>query len=242
MERQLGRESGASLSPARRGVTREKVVREAVKFLNRDGLDGLTMRGLAGRMRIKAASLYNHVHSKEELLILVADSICAELQIGEASRDWRKFLNETAIQFRRVLLSHRDGARVLAKTAPLGPNRLRLMEAVLTSLVRGGFSSVDATDAASVHNSFVVGFVLDETLGRTDASVEVEQLNERDTAWWKSFSSDQYPTILALADKLFDATPDRRFAFGIHALLDGFEARLLRKKRTLAARKHPITG
>ena len=124
---------------ARRGVTREKVVREAVKFLNRDGLDGVTMRGLAGRMKIKAASLYNHVHSKEELLILVADSICAELQIGEASRDWKKFLNETAIQFRRVLLSHRDGARVLAITAPLGPNRLRLIEAVLTSLVRGGF-------------------------------------------------------------------------------------------------------
>jgi TetR/AcrR family transcriptional regulator, tetracycline repressor protein len=125
-------------------------------------------------------------------------------------RSGKSFLNETAIEFRRVLLSHRDGARVLAITAPLGPNRLRLIEAVLTSLVFGGFSSVDAADAASVHNSFVVGFVLDETLGRTNASIGVEQLSERNTAWWKSLSSDQFPTILALADRLFDATPDRR--------------------------------
>jgi hypothetical protein len=40
---------------------------------------------------------------------------------------------------------------------------------VLRTLVAAGFSEADAADASFVLNSFVVGFVLDETMGEPGA-------------------------------------------------------------------------
>lgn len=236
MKKRVHRETNwLSHGHSRPGITREKVTREAIAILDRHGISGLTMRDLARRLKVKAASLYNHVHDKQDLLTLVADSICADLQIN-AVRGWREFLKETAIQFRKVLLSHRDAAQIMAATAPVGPNRLRLIESVLCSLIRAGFTPVDAIDAASVQNSFVVGFVLDETLGNAEIPEGGRSIKQKPN-WLKSLPPDRFPTISALAHELADTGSDRRFAFGIHALLDGFEVKLHMKKRGASRRK-----
>jgi len=212
-------------------VTRERVVRRALEVLDDEGFDGLTMRRLAERLDIKAASLYNHVKNKDQLLALVADAICGEVPGLNKSKQWRKQLEGIALQCRRVLMAHRDGARVLAATPPLGPNRLRIIEQVLDALVSAGFPAAEATDAAFVHNSYVVGFVLDETLGRTRGTASLKSMREEARRWFKSLSTEHYPTLVTLADELIDGTPDRRFEFGLCALLDGFELRLLKKSR-----------
>ena len=217
--------------PSRPRVTREEMVRLALDILDKDGIDGLAMRRLAERMRIRAASLYNHVTGKGELLTLIADAICGELAEITAGGDWRAQLETVAIRFRHVLLSHQDGARVLASTAPIGPNRLQIIESVLNALVRAGFSDAEATDAAWVHNSYVVGFVLDETLGRASGIVSSRRSREKGKRWLKPLSKEQYPTLVALANEVADVRPDRRFEFGLRALLDGFELRLATKRR-----------
>ncbi|MGB9465746.1 MAG: TetR/AcrR family transcriptional regulator C-terminal domain-containing protein [Candidatus Acidiferrum sp.] len=206
------------------------MIRRALDILNEDGIDGLTMRRLAERMKIKAASLYNHVSGKDELLTLAADAICGELIEINHSSNWRAQLATVAIQFRRLLISHRDGARLLAATAPIGPNRLQIIECVLSALVRAGFSSAEATDASWVHNSYVVGFVLDEMLGRPSDKASFNRLLEKERCWLKSLPKERYPTLVSLANELVDATPDRRFEFGLSALLDGFELRLAKKR------------
>ena len=215
--------------PARPRVTREDIVRNALEVLDHGGLDGLTMRRLAKRMGIKAASLYNHVRGKDDLLASIADAICGQIPDIDRARAWRGQLEALAVQFRKALLAHRDGARVLAATPPAGPNRLRLIEQVLRILVGAGFSTVEATDVASVHNSYVVGFVLDETLGRANDKASLRRTREAARRWFKSLSREQYPTLVALADELVDASTDRRFAFGVRALLDGFASRRSRK-------------
>jgi TetR/AcrR family tetracycline transcriptional repressor len=216
--------------PARPRVTLEEVVRRALDILDEDGIDGLTMRRLAERMKIKAASLYNHVSGKDELLTLVADEICGELTEINHGTNWRTQLKTVAIEFRRVLISHRDGARVLAATAPIGPNRLQIIERILSALVRAGFSAEEAIDASWVHNSYVVGFVLDEMLGRPSDTASFTRILEKEKRWLKSLPNEQYPTLVSLADQLVNAPPDRRFEFGLSALLDGFELRLAKKR------------
>lgn len=212
-------------------ISREDLIQSAIQVLDDEGFEGLTMRRVAEQLGIKAASLYNHVRSKGELLALVADTLCGQIAELKQRRPWRQQLESVAIQFRQVLLAHRDGARVLAATPPLGPMRLRIMEQILNALVTAGFSAVEASDAASVHNSYVVGFVLDETLGRPSDARSVRRMRTQTKRWFKSLSKDEYPTLVSLADELVDATPDRRFQSGIRALLDGYEIRLLRKER-----------
>jgi len=216
--------------PARPRITRDEVIRRSLEILDENGIDGLTMRRLAARMKIKAASLYNHISGKEEMLTLAADAICGELKAIDSGSSWRAQLAAVAIQFRRVLLSHRDGARVLAATAPIGPRRLHIIERVLKALVEAGFSATEAADAAWVHNSYVVGFVLDETLGRPNDKASFHRSLEKERRWLRSLPKEQYPTLVSLANELVHAPPDRRFEFGLDALLDGFELRLAQKK------------
>lgn len=193
------------------------------------GFDGLTMRALAERLGIKAASLYNHVSDKDELLALIADAICEEVPEPDHVKSWREQLEAVALNTRRVLKAHRDGARVLAATPPVGPNRLRIIEQVLRALASAGFSAAETADAGFVLNSYVVGFVLDETLGGPSGTAAFKRMREKGRRWFKSLPQEQYPTLIALADKLVDGKPGRRFEFGVRALLDGFELRLSKK-------------
>jgi AcrR family transcriptional regulator len=51
--------------PAR--LSRDSIVNAALTFLDRDGWDGLTINALATQLGTKGPSLYNHVHSLEDL-------------------------------------------------------------------------------------------------------------------------------------------------------------------------------
>src|SRR5438552_789304 len=150
-------------APARPVVTRERLIREALALLDEVGFDGLTMRRLAERLGVQAASLYNHIRDKGEMLALLADAICGEVRPADPNRPWREQLEAIAWDYRRVLLAHRDAARVLVATPPLGPQRLRLIEQVLAVLLAAGFDDEAMADAATVFNVYVAGFVLDET-------------------------------------------------------------------------------
>src|ERR671937_1783890 len=154
-------------APARPVVTRDRLVREALALLDEVGFDGLTMRRLAERLGVRAASLYNHVGDKLELLALLGDAVCAEVREPDPGTNWRAQLEALAADYRRVLLAHRDAARVLQATPPVGPNRLRLVERTLAILRVAGFDDALVADAATVFNIYVLGFVLDETQSRS---------------------------------------------------------------------------
>src|SRR5262249_711108 len=96
----------------RRTLDQAQVVRPPMARLDEVGFDELTMRRLAERLGVKAASLYRHVRGKDELLVLLGDEISGEIPLVEASGDWRDQLTRTAWNVRRGLLAHRDAARV----------------------------------------------------------------------------------------------------------------------------------
>src|SRR2546421_13096131 len=70
--------AGAEPAP-RTPLSRERVLRAAVKVAEDGGIDGLTMRRLAEELGAEAMSLYSHVANKEALLDGVADVIVAEI-------------------------------------------------------------------------------------------------------------------------------------------------------------------
>src|SRR5262247_3855400 len=88
----VGESSNVSRVPFRKHVRHRKrqvldqaqVVNAALALLDEVGLDELTMRRVAERLNVKAASLYRHVHNKEELLALLGDEISAEIPLPRA--------------------------------------------------------------------------------------------------------------------------------------------------------------
>ena len=52
---------------ARQGLTRADIIEAAIEMIESEGLHSFSLRELAGRLHIKAASLYNHIKSSDEL-------------------------------------------------------------------------------------------------------------------------------------------------------------------------------
>ncbi|HEX6548400.1 MAG TPA: TetR family transcriptional regulator, partial [Candidatus Dormibacteraeota bacterium] len=69
-------------------LSRDRVVHAALESLQEYGLDGLSMRGLAERLDVKAASLYWHVRDRGELIGMLAGAVLAEPRLPRATDDW----------------------------------------------------------------------------------------------------------------------------------------------------------
>jgi TetR/AcrR family tetracycline transcriptional repressor len=210
----------------RRPLDQSQVVRAALALLDEVGLDELTMRRLAERLGVKAASLYRHVRDKDELLVLLGDEISGKIPLVSPSGTWREQLTEMAWNVRRGLLVHRDAARLLAVTPPFGPRRLRHIESVLKVLRLAGLSGRDAARAAYHCNNFVTEFVADE--GRFTAFADApgssrKRVFAQAQKHFKALPRDEYPTLVELADELTEDNPDDLFRFGLEIWLRGLE-------------------
>jgi TetR/AcrR family tetracycline transcriptional repressor len=157
-------------------LDRDEVVRVALQLLDEVGLDGLTMRSLAERLGVKAASLYWHLRDKDELAELLVEAINAELPDPPSGLPWRKRLEQEAWDWRQVLLKHRDAARLAMGRFVSRPITLRRIEMVLATLREGGFSQPDIANAAYLISNFVPGFVAEETAPRpADGEMAVQR-------------------------------------------------------------------
>jgi AcrR family transcriptional regulator len=152
--------------PERAGLDREEVVRVALELLDEVGLDGLTMRSLGERLGVKAASLYWHLRDKDELAELLLEAINAEIRDPDPALPWRAQVEQLAWEWRRVLLAHRDTARLAMGRLVARPVTLRRIEFVVASLRKAGFNDQDAADAAYLFSNFIPGFVAEETMVR----------------------------------------------------------------------------
>jgi len=211
----------------RQPLDQAQVVRAALALLDEVGLDELTMRRLADRLDVKAASLYRHVHNKDELLALLGDEISAEIPFATETGSWQRQLTEMAWNVRRGLLAHRDAARVLANTPPVGPRRLKHIEQVLRALRAAGLSDRDAAHAAYHLNNFVTEFVADEARFAAFAlrpGSSRRKLLAEARRQFASLPAHDYPTIVALADHLTADTQDELFQFGIDMCLRGLRS------------------
>lgn len=213
-------------------LDQKQVVQAALGLLDEVGFDGLTMRNLAKKLGIKAASLYWHVHNKQDLLSLLAEEICAPIREPDRTLPWRNQLEVLGNEYRQVLLAHREAARVLAGSgAPTGPNRLRLTEIVLRTLLDAGFDHKEAVYAGFMLNDYVVMFVSEETqYPNVKPESELEDSSSSLRYWFEALPQNHYPSLVALAGDLIDTNTDERFRFGIEILRNGLEARLARSK------------
>lgn len=95
------------------GLTRERLVAAALELINEEGLEALSMRALADRLQVKAASLYWHVRDRRELLELLADGILETVGRPRQRPTWREKVLAIAEALGRAVAGQRDANRVL---------------------------------------------------------------------------------------------------------------------------------
>ncbi|MCR6481225.1 TetR/AcrR family transcriptional regulator C-terminal domain-containing protein [Amycolatopsis sp. OK19-0408] len=134
-------------------------VRVALRLLEAEGLDKLTVRRLATELGVKAPALYWHFSGKRALLDHLTDAIVAPVVEGlPAGGPWLKWLEDAGFALHAALLAHRDGARVaLGADLRVARSLGELAERAVGVLHEAGFPLGEATRAAGVLVHFVLG-------------------------------------------------------------------------------------
>lgn len=209
----------------RPGIQRDEVIDAALRVLDRSGADGVTMRALATELKIQAPSLYWHFKNKQTLFDAVADRMIATVA-QELPREgsWEDVLADFARQVRQSLLRYRDGARVFAGTYPVTENMMRIGDAVIGAVVAGGHSPHQATWAMFTVNYYVIGFVMEEQAVQHDGDAEGRDLPV--IVDEIAALAPKHPVSVAALPAMLAEDFDRRFEFGLDAIVAGLRLQL----------------
>lgn len=212
----------------REPLTRERIVAAAIAVLDADGLGGLTMRRVAGRLDAGTMSLYRHVASREELLDLVLEELAAAVPISPLTGAWRLDVAALARDVRAALLRRRDLTLLLTARLGQGPAALPLLDRALGIFLRAGLPPRDATRANQALGAYVSGSCTWEAVGLAGVADPAERA-ERAAGAAASLGAlppDAYPHLTATAGELFSGTAEDRFEYGLTLLLEGIAVRL----------------
>src|SRR5438309_8490877 len=146
----------------RAALTRERILRTAIRLTDRDGIDSLSMRKLGHALGVEAMSLYNHVRNKVDLLDGMVDIVFSQIDLPSNGLDWRNAMRKRAVSARQALLRHPWAIGLMESRSQPGPATLRHHDAVLGSLRQAGFSLEAAAHAYSILDSYIYGFTLNE--------------------------------------------------------------------------------
>ena len=205
------------------GLSVQRVVVEAVRLADRDGVDGLSMRRLARELGAGAMSLYHYVASKEVLLDAVIDVVFGEIDLPPDDVDWQSALRQRATSARQVLARHPWAISLMESRTTPGPANLRHREAVTACLRRAGFSVVMATHANWVLDSYVYGFALQEANLPCDTAHALTHVTE--DVYLPQLPPDEFPFLHESASELAAAgyDPADEFEFGLDLVLAALE-------------------
>jgi len=143
-------------------LRRERVVDVAIALLDADGLDALSMRRLAARLAVQPGARYVHFAGKQALLDAMADRFLEDFTADWPAGSWDEQFAAASWRLRQVLLSHRDGARVMAGTYVAEPNTVLLGNRAIEILQAAGLPPDRAGWAAFAAFHFVLGHTIEE--------------------------------------------------------------------------------
>ncbi|MFH8221075.1 TetR/AcrR family transcriptional regulator [Streptomyces sp. NPDC018057] len=226
------------LTPARTPLSRERIVDAAFDVLDRQGLDGLSMRQVAAGLEVTVSALYAHVSSKDDLLQLMYTRLFEGVEMPEPDPErWQQQLRDFARSGRRRLLAHRDMARISMAHVPFTAELLPQVESFLGILRTAGLPDRIAAEAGDLISTYIDSFVMGETMwqGRSaqderdapaGAGPDWSGIAEEMRTYFASLPERDFPHLHALSGLMVTESADERFDIGLEIILRGLASYL----------------
>lgn len=223
-----GRKPRKAAAQPRQPLTQESIVATAIRVLDAEGLEAVTMRRVAQELGTGPASLYAHVSGKEELRELMLDRVAAEIRLPDPDPErWQEQLKELAREIRRVFTSHRDIAMVSMGMVPTGPHLLDVAEAELALMRAGGVPKEIAGIAVDTLGMFLDADAIEDTIYLAKAPAgqdpweHFQEYFGKIQEYFRALPPDRYPVLTGMVDELTAKDGDGRFEFGLDLLVRG---------------------
>lgn len=197
-------------------LSRARVSGEALKLIDREGLDALSMRRLGAKLGVEAMSLYRYVDAKEALFDGVSAQLWSEIRIpDEHASDWKGAVRETAHSLRRVARGHPNSFSLLLGRPTLSEPALRVFDALLRTFHAAGFGGALAAQALGTVVAYALGYSMVEhncKLGQPEAAVR------------RCITPEAAGRFTDVAEAFAECDTNVQFDFGLDTLLRGLDA------------------
>lgn len=204
--------------PRPRSLTQPQIAVAALRVLDRDGLDALTMRAVAAELDMGTMSVYRYVADRAQLEALVVDHVLGMVDTAvpeTATADWAAQIEAMAHRVRATVGAHTAVIPLLLIHRHASHNSTRWGEAVLGVLASAGFDARERVIAFRAVLAYVFG------------ALQVEYhspLPGPGTAALAALAPSDFPHLAATAREAQNMDPDEEFTAGFRLLLRGLAA------------------
>ena len=222
-----GDEAGSGIRKTR--LSREVVLAAALKLVDEEGLEALTMRRLGQALHRDPMGLYRYAANRAALLDGVTELVQDELAIFGDDPDWQGQLRRIAHDLRLLALRHPNVVPLLVTrplSTPLGLRplgTLRPLEQILGLLIDAGFTAPAALHVYRAYYGFLYGHILNEL---QEFIVDPDENEALLRLGLHRLPPKEFPRLRALAPQLADYDGAAELDEGITILLSGLSAHL----------------
>ncbi|WP_046470773.1 TetR/AcrR family transcriptional regulator [Allosalinactinospora lopnorensis] len=205
------------------GLSTERIIVEALRIIDGQGLRRLTMRRLGDALEVEAMAIYHHFPlGKEQLFDAIVEYITDVSPSGasqddaeedgdpaaappDEERPWDERLRAWARDYRTALLDHSGALSLLINRRPDTAAAMRSLEMHYAAFAEAGLTGRAIVEAAAALDSYVTGAVIHQVRGEGLASPHPAAMDGR------------YPHVARLTEE--ETTPEQRFSAGLETLL-----------------------
>lgn len=166
------------------GIDRDAVVRAAAKIADDEGWDALTLARVAGKLRVRSPSLYNHVGGLEalrrELKLLVMRELNTALTRATIGKSRDDAVRALAVAYRAFVKRHPGTYAATMVAAPKNDPAVeaaagQIVETLLSVLSGYGLDRREGIHAIRAMRSAVHGFAALEIAGGFGIPLDVDK-------------------------------------------------------------------
>jgi TetR/AcrR family tetracycline transcriptional repressor len=191
-------------------LTQRDVVEAAFRTLEQDGLERLSLRGVARTLDAHLNSVTWQVKTKQALIEIMADTIIGSVGTDDLPAEPMERVRAVATGYRVALLAHRDGGRLVAGTFTGTGRTLRVAEVIVGSLLEAGYAEPDAARLCWSIVYFTLGLTQEQQTPAGNPRARFVELLE----------TGAYPALAKVgAGTMLEDPFDARFDYGLARLL-----------------------
>lgn len=106
--------------PKKALISRRRTLEVALRIIDEEGLDALSIRRLGEELSVRGISLYHHFNSKEHILIGACELALAAVRTPNTTNiDWHDWLVANAVEYWKALRAHPNLIPILTRRHPL---------------------------------------------------------------------------------------------------------------------------
>jgi AcrR family transcriptional regulator len=217
---------GARGPQARRSTG--EVVRSAIALADAEGLDAVTIRAVAQSLSMSPMSVYTHVNSRDDLLVLMADAAHASASLPRFGKtSWRTRVRRVAESNLALIRAHPWLAHLTDDRVALGPGTIAKYDHELHAF--------DGTALGDLDRDAALTFVIDFARSSASAMLRAGQRGDFAEVWQESADSlgryvgDSYPLAQRVGQAAGEhmAAPysaEHAWEFGLQRVIAGLSA------------------